>query len=260
MYYPQMIQAGMIYKAIPPLFSIPAPGKGKNRYFTENIDMVRYNQKNFLDLHSLAYKGNDLTGKEVTSFFLKNADYLYYMNNVADTYSIEHKLLEIMLINYVENGKFVAKKIEKEIRKYPMYRFINIEEKDGNIILRGDSTKSQFAVAGDRLLHDSRFIIDILKSNVSCRYTMDKKEASIYDIMSTYKSTEPAKVQRYKGLGEMDFRNLAESALDPDKDRTLIRYTMQDVKEEIEAIREYESNTKKILTLAGTITRDDLIE
>ena len=258
MYYPQMIQAGMVYKAIPPLFSIPN-GKGK-RYFTENIDMIRYNQKIFLSQHTLAYKGSELAPKEVTSFLLKNADYLYYMDNLSGTYPLEPKLLDIMLVNYVENGKFVAKKIDKEIHKFPQYRFINVEEKNGNVVISGDSTKSQFGVGGDKLLHDARFVIDILRDNKSCRYTMDGKEASILDIMNTYKTTEPARVQRYKGLGEMDFRDLAESTIDATKDRTLIRYTMQDAKEEIEAIREYESNTKKILTLAGTITREDLLD
>ena len=33
-----------------------------------------------------------------------------------------------------------------------------------------------------------------------------------------------------------------------------------DVKETIEAVREYESNPKKILGLIGTVTRDDLAE
>ena len=45
MYFPQMIKAGMVYKAIPPLYSIKE-GK-KNRYFIENTDMVKYVQKTF---------------------------------------------------------------------------------------------------------------------------------------------------------------------------------------------------------------------
>ena len=58
----------------------------------------------------------------------------------------------------------------------------------------------------------------------------------------------------------MDKEELAESALHPAMDRTLIRYTMDDAKEAINIIREYESNTKKILELVGVVTRDDLLD
>jgi hypothetical protein len=43
-------------------------------------------------------------------------------------------------------------------------------------------------------------------------------------------------------------------------DRTLIRYTMESAKEEIEAIREYESDSKKILTLIHNVSREDLLD
>ena len=78
--------------------------------------------------------------------------------------------------------------------------------------------------------------------------------------MKIYDSSMPNTVRRYKGLGEMSKSELAESTLYPGSDRTLIRYTLQDAKEEIQAIREYESNTKKILSLVGKVTRDDLLD
>ena len=40
---PQLIQAGKVYKAVPPLYSIPK--KGGEEYFTRNIDFVKYIQK-----------------------------------------------------------------------------------------------------------------------------------------------------------------------------------------------------------------------
>ena len=51
MYFPQMIEAGMVYKAIPPLYSIKQGNK--NRYFTEQIDIVRYIQKLFLQKYEM---------------------------------------------------------------------------------------------------------------------------------------------------------------------------------------------------------------
>ena len=81
---------------------------------------------------------------------------------------------------------------------------------------------------------------------------------TIYQIMKLYESLSPSNLQRYKGLGEMDPVELGESTMLGD--RTLIRYTLEDAKEELEAIREYESNPKKILSLVGNVTRDDLID
>jgi DNA gyrase/topoisomerase IV subunit B len=78
--------------------------------------------------------------------------------------------------------------------------------------------------------------------------------------MNAYNQNMPNSIQRYKGLGEMPDKELAESTLYPGLNRTLIRYTMEDAKETLEAIREYESDSKKILTLVKNVNRNDLLE
>ena len=45
LYFPFIVEAGLLYKAIPPLYSIK-DGK-KTKYFTENIDIVKYIEKSF---------------------------------------------------------------------------------------------------------------------------------------------------------------------------------------------------------------------
>jgi DNA gyrase/topoisomerase IV subunit B len=52
---------------------------------------------------------------------------------------------------------------------------------------------------------------------------------------------------------------LGESTMHPDS-RTLIQYTMEDAKEAIQFIRDYESDGKKILSEVGLVTRDDLVD
>ena len=78
--------------------------------------------------------------------------------------------------------------------------------------------------------------------------------------MSLYEESTPSNIQRYKGLGEMDENELAESTLYPGSNRTLIRYTIDDIAQTTKIIREYESNTKKILQHVDLVTRNDLIE
>jgi DNA gyrase/topoisomerase IV subunit B len=57
----------------------------------------------------------------------------------------------------------------------------------------------------------------------------------------------------------MDADQLAESTMNPEN-RTLIRYTLDDAKEEIETIRKFESNRSKLLDHVGTVKRSDLLD
>jgi DNA gyrase/topoisomerase IV subunit B len=98
-----------------------------------------------------------------------------------------------------------------------------------------------------------------MDNNDELHYTLNGKKTSIYNVMRAYESYTPASRQRYKGLGEMGTGQLGESTLLPEK-RTLIRYTMESAKDAINFVREYESNSKKILSLVGNVTRDDLLE
>ena len=126
MYFPQMIDAGMIYKAIPPLYSIKN-GK-KTKYFTDQVDIVRYVQKIFQQNYSMAgMNKKSLENKDITKFLLTNADYIYHLERLANTYAVEPKLMEMVLIHYVETGnKINTSKLQKEIKS--VYRFMDVEK------------------------------------------------------------------------------------------------------------------------------------
>ena len=258
MYFPQLIMAGMVYKAIPPLYAIKE-GK-KNRYFTEQIDMVKFVQKTFLANNTLAKLNKTaLTDKELTKLFITNADYVYYLEKAAKTYAVQTYLLEMVLIHYITNKNSInVTKLNKEVNS--VYRFMKAEKAGGAVVIKGTIDKSNFIPFGDKLLYDCRFVLDILNKNECTHYIMNGKKASLYEIMKIYDNSMPKSVQRYKGLGEMDADELAESTLYPGSDRTLVRYTMESAKEAIEYVRSFESNSKKILQYTGTITREDLLD
>ena len=258
MYFPQMIEAGMVYKAIPPLYSIKQGQRTK--YFTEQIDIVRYIQKLFLQKYKMFnLKKVPLQNKEVTIFFMKNTDYLYYLDRLANTYAVEPFLLEMVLNHYVLNkDKIVLNKLQKEIKS--VYRFMDANKVKDSIIVEGVIAKSNIIIINDKFISDCEHLLNIIRSNDSLYYLINGEKKSIYQIMQLYNNAYPSSVQRYKGLGEMDREELAESTLYPGSDRTLVRYTLEDAKEEIEAIREYESNTEKILSLVDNVTRDDLLD
>jgi DNA gyrase/topoisomerase IV subunit B len=258
MYYPQLIEAGMVYKAIPPLYAIP---QGKNwKYFTEQIDMTRYAQKLFLSQYNMTdLKNNQINNREITKFLLNNEDYVWYMEKAANTYSIDPKLLEMTLYNYISNNRSInVKKLAKEVKKE--FRFMDVTMVGNTPTIIGTIDASNFIPANDKFFADCEDVIKLIDSNNELYYRLNGKVQSLYQILKLYKAMEPKEVKRFKGLGEMNKEMLAESALYPGSDRTLIRYTMEDIKETMLTIREYESDTKKILGEIKRVTRADLLD
>lgn len=259
MYYPQIIEAGMLYKAVPPLYAIKL-GEKKYKYFTDQLDIVRYIQKLFIQKYQITtLKKEVLQNKDITVFFMKNADYIYFLEKLANTYAVNPYLLELVLYHYITNkNKIIFEKLQKEVRA--VYRFMDVYKEKSSIIVKGTIEKSNILILSDKFFNDCVHILNIMSKNDMLYYLINGTKSSIYQIMNIYNNISPSNIKRYKGLGEMSKDQLKESTLYPGSDRTLIRYTMDDAKECLEAIREYESDTKKILRLVGDVTRDDLMD
>ena len=64
--------------------------------------------------------------------------------------------------------------------------------------------------------------------------------------MVEFAKSQPSRLTRYKGLGEMNVDQLWDSTLSP-QNRTLIRYTVESVEREIEEIRRIDSDKSALL-------------
>lgn len=252
---PQLLEAGKVYKSVPPLYSMT---KGNNTtYFTDKIEFVKYVQKSFISQNKIVdlKTKQNISGRDMTLLFMNNEDYVYELERMATTYAVEPKILEMALFAYIFNKKLteVSKRLKNE------FRFMNVsQDKHGNFIFDGTIKKSNFLFVDQRLINDCDKIIKIINKNRIVYYLLNDQEASIYDIMKAFEMCTPSHLQRYKGLGEMNPDQLGESTLLPNSNRMLIRYTLEDAKEELGIIREYESDRSKLLDLVGTVKRIDL--
>ena len=256
LYMPQLIEAGKVYKALPPLYGMKN-GK-KTLYFTDQLDFVRYVQKSFIQNNQIVDidTKNKLTGKELTLLFMVNEDYVFELERLSMTYAVDPRLMEMALFNYY--NKRAIGPLKKDLKK--VFRFMDVSEKNGIMTYDGTIRESNFLFMNERLINDCQRLMNIIKKNNKLYYKLNGNVSSIYDIMKVFEKNTPSGIQRYKGLGEMDADQIAVSTLRPDSDRTLIRYTLEDAKEELAIIREFESDRSKLLDFVGTVKRSDLLE
>lgn len=322
---PELIMAGKVYRAVPPLFGIKSSRGGETKYFTTKLDFTKYVQNLFAKTYVLAdMSGRKLTTSETTALFFKNIDYKDQMDFIASTFAVDPDLLESVLYylaKYVEIGRpdavanmaakvklatktktkikdnekkkttstkketskssasntssdddeginfedvpvtegsvsasvayyvkptFDAKALKSELKK--SYRFIDLIESNGVVRIEGlVNSKYQYLFINDKFISSCIPLITVIKNNINLYYQVDGEKTSLYSLMSKFNSMIPAGLTRFKGLGEQDPEELAVSALRPDGDRSLIRYTLDSAKEEIETLRRIDSSMSSLL-------------
>ena len=244
LYMPQMIEAGKVYAALPPLYGVKV-GK-KYVYLRDRMDYIKYIQKDFSKNNkvSTAKDNKPISPRELSKILYINLDYDVAVQRVADNHAIDPVLLETILI-LVYNKASMAK-FGSAIKK--QFKFIDtVTKKDNTIIVEGlVGSKYQTVFVNDTLIKESKEILDYIEKNEALAYKVNGQVKSIYELMVLFNQSAPSSIQRYKGLGEMDGKRLFDSTLDP-QNRTLIQYTIDSVKEEIDTIRYYENDMSRLL-------------
>lgn len=228
------------------------------QYFTNRIEYISFLQKTFSQKNEISnLSKTKLAKSEMLNFIYKNDDYVYELEAIANRFALDPNLLELVLFNKDLPVAKLSSVVNKE------FRFVNAhyDKTTKCIIVEGlIGSKYQYLFLNDKLINDSKLILDYIytTNGGELHYIMNDKIASIYDIMKAFELASPNGLKRFKGLGEMNGIQLKTSTLDPDGDRTLIRYMLENAKEEIEEIRVIQSNKSRLLKEIGRVTRSEL--
>lgn len=231
MYCRPLIEDGRVYAAISPLYHV---NKGKRtwEYFIDKTAFLEYVQEQFLkNFEFLSIKNKKKYSKsQVYSLIMNNNDYKDIMDRVADTYAVYPVLLEDILI--ARNFPFGQFKRFIEAK----YRFVNVSEKNGVRIVDGlVNEKSHTVIMHQTLMNACTPLLPYI-DNSDKEYLVNGKKMGLYELLKLFRESEPKNIERAKGLGSLDAREIGISTLDP-HNRKLLRYTCEDIEKEIEEMR-----------------------
>jgi DNA gyrase subunit B len=234
---PKIVEAGRLYKAVPPLYAI---GKGKSNnttytYLTDKRSYIEYLEKSISKNNEVYFDGRKLFDKELKDLLYKNRRYLERLTNLSDRIVINPTLLEYILLYKNKSDKIGS--IKEYLSKNQKFRFLNIEYNKSNIIrIKGLVDKESQTLLLDEAFWDKskkiyNFIHDINKGQIF--YKVNGQNVTLGEMMKFFDSYSPPYIQRFKGLGEMNGEELGETTMNP-KNRILYRLTVKDLKKSID--------------------------
>lgn len=294
MYYPDFIRKGKVYAAVPPLYGL-AQGK-KMVYFTDSVDLAKYSQVVFNKKYIIEDKDTKkrLTPNEIVKLFALNTDYIATLDMASSLCAVTPKVLEDVLIQIADDIEITVRKshsiamaqarfsmssidpatlhgminngIEFSLKKLDInalkkriekkYRFMEVNIINRHLVISGlAGDKTQNIVLDNRFIENCYPAIKIISKNQRMYFRVNGELKSLYEVMHLVENLIP-NLTRYKGLGEQDPKQLYESTMDPTT-RTLIQYTMQSAKEEIQTIKIIDDDRSAILR-GIQITRQDI--
>lgn len=295
MYFPDFIKKGKVYAAVPPLFGLKKGGK-VIKYFTTNAEVAKYVQNQFGKIHVIEDKTTKkkLSNNDIIRLFAINMDYTEIIDRDAAVCGVHPKLLEDILIQIADDIEFSSRTneyfamakarfsvaaidkatltgfidegVQFDLKNFKIealkkrieskYRFMHVSIVNGHIVFEGLAyDKQQRIIIGEQFIRNCYDAIKLIAKNDRAYFRVDGKVISLYELMSMANAMMP-NLKRYKGLGEQNPSELKESTMGIEN-RTLIQYTMDSAKEEIEMIRIIDEDRGSLLR-GITITKQDI--
>ena len=254
-----LVKAGKLYRVYPPLYRIK---DSKNPFMRTKKELIDYYLGTILKKFTIELKAFKKSGKKFTKSDFKTFVYdtEYYHDRLVylgDHYSVSRGLIEIAGFNLVMYGLFRGKSDfnpEKTVKSA-------LDDQVFITTLMSDVQKFYKEIVYDDKTKSLRGVIDgsYQALNITTRFA-DKVYETFGDIWKkyglyvSYSEGESKKVnttiggfleaslkyqpkieERYKGLGEADWKDIGATIMDPSK-RILVQLTVDDVKKDLKEI------------------------
>lgn len=287
LYMPEIITSGRLYKSVPPLYRIQTTGKNEKEFVRDKNEYVEIYQdkiiKNYHVCLGTGKKKEEMKKDLFKKFIYDTQEYQDELIRISKHFAVNKFLIEriaaFIALNCVkvnndsivlpnmdklfENNKFKLELTEFIQLKYPEIKI------SGNNSLRGIvDGRFQSISINNRFL---KKVEDILYVYIDYAYELSVKEnnqkdytvMSVGEFLDQANKYKPAIKTRYKGLGEMNSKQLWETTLNPDN-RILIQLTMEDCEREMEIFQKLHgegkrySDMRKDMMKSYKINRNDL--
>lgn len=229
---PELVEAGKIYKALPPLYKLKGDifVNDKKAY----IELMEERISKSVKFYTL--KDELLTRTQVRQLLMANRLYEEILENTASNLSADPLFTEFLVAHF--NDKNFIKLLAKN------YPEISVEE-DGSFVSGIVDNKLQSILINKmyykRIEDLQNLIFNVNKGQIYYRVVeidkrngdIDRGVVSLGGMFKLVQRFRPAIETRYKGLGELPPKQLWETTMNPEN-RTLIKMTIQDMERELQ--------------------------
>jgi len=231
-----LIDAGMVGRILPPAYSFPTE-KGKKKFVRSKREFFDLIMKKFVKEVTLTVGGKNLTGDKLYNFLEANFNYDQKLEKLANRYCCEPKLMEYIAWKYHGNNKDQKRSYwQQALKQYPEFKIL-IE--DGVVVIDGDLPGFDYI----NLAFDENFdrhlrkFKDIQSENSQIYgYSVNGKDGyTLYEVMHLFRKYMPNGVKRFKGLGELESKDLRELCMDQEK-RTVVIFKFKDFEKDMSKI------------------------
>ena len=196
-YYRNLVEAGRVYTALPPLYSIKL-SNGERVYFTDDRDFVSYMFKTFSKENEVRSSDNKkMKNDDIIQLLTDNLNYYETMNILADNHAMDPNVLEYIYSRIIKNEN--VKQIAKESKK--KYPYLEIKQDNGVIVGDGLVNENiETAIFHSDMMKDCKEMISpFLENSDPNGYILNGEKVSLYQLMSAFNKYQPKNLTRYKG-------------------------------------------------------------
>lgn len=227
LFFRPLVEAGRVYRVVPPLYEIMKDGK--SAFVSTTREFMTITQQNFVKKHTVYLNGEKIKKEELIDFLVTNERYVEMVHRVATQYAISDLLCEFLVAN-IDIG-FTNDKVDKwkKVLK-KRFDYLNVEPGEQHITITG-----MIGIEYNLFEFSPDFIEDantLIGHHEVYGYSIDDpatSHLSLYQVLEEFQKYQPKIIRRYKGLGEMKGPDLARSMLHRDA-RHSLRLVVRDNK------------------------------